>query len=339
MRRIAAILLLVGATLTVWLRDSPPAENLAQTIRFDRLEIADDAGAPLRLGPFRMLGAWHLTSAHTWFYGFSALLVPAPDKLLALSDRHTAAWFPMPGRGAAQTVRIERVPRSRLTFRSLGDIEAAARDPSSGTIWLAFEFPNAIERHDADLAVNGAIAPRTMQRWPENRGPEAMTRLTDGRFVAIGEQRASMGDPTHPAALFAGDPIDTTKVLEFRFLGPRGFSPTAMAQLPDGRVLVLMRRMVWPLPLRFTGLIALADPAEITAGAVWQAKTIAKFDRRLPVDNMEGMAIEPRDDGSVRVWVISDSNRALTQRTLLWELALDPQDLPRRRVPPPANAP
>ena len=114
----------------------------------------------------------------------------------------------------------------------------------------------------------------------------------------------------------------------FTFAGSREFSPTDMAQLPDGRVLILMRRLVWPFPLRFACRIVIADPAAIRAGAVWQGTEVAKLSSSLPVDNFEGLAIEPRGGGRVTVWLISDDNHAATQRTLLWKLAVDPARLP-----------
>jgi hypothetical protein len=113
--------------------------------------------------------------------------------------------------------------------------------------------------------------------------------------------------------------------------GPGRFSPTDAAQLPDGRILVLMRRAVWPMPARFAGRIALFDPADIAAGRTVRAQTVAMLSSLLPVDNFEGIAIEPRGDGKVTVWLISDDNGAAAQRTLLWKLVLDPTDLPRTR--------
>ena len=71
----------------------------------------------------------------------------------------------------------------------------------------------------------------------------------------------------------------------------------------------------------------IADPAAIRPGEVWQGIEVAKLSSSLPVDNFEGMAIVPREDGRVTVWLISDDNHASTQRTLLWKLVVDPKRL------------
>ena len=155
-----------------------------------------------------------------------------------------------------------------------------------------------------------------------------MVRLADGRFVVLREGfNGWFEDRQHKAVLFSGDPILYGEPRKFTFDGPAGFSPTDMAQLPDGRVLILMRSLVWPMPARFSGRIALADPADIVPGGVWWAKEIAKLVPPLPLDNLEGLAIRPRKDGKVTVWLISDDNNAVAQRTLLWKMVLDPADL------------
>jgi hypothetical protein len=137
----------------------------------------------------------------------------------------------------------------------------------------------------------------------------------------------------HRAVIFPGDPTRPGEPDRFTFAGPDRFSPVDMAQLPDGRVLVLMRRLVWPMPFRFAGGIALADPADIRSGGTWRAREVAKLSSQLPLDNFEGIAVEPRGDGKLTVWLISDDNQALSQRTLLWKMALDPERLPPRAAP------
>src|SRR5262249_24481649 len=100
----------------------------------------------------------------------------------------------------------------------------------------------------------------------------------------------------------------------FTLVGPSGFRPTDMAQLPDGRLLILMRKLLWPAPARFAGRIVVADPHELDHGNLLHGAVVAKLSSSLPVDNFEGLAIEPRADGKVTVWLISDDNGALSQR-------------------------
>lgn len=49
------------------------------------------------------------------------------------------------------------------------------------------------------------------------------------------------------------------------------------------------------------------------------------------VDNFEGLAIDPRSDGRLNVWLISGDNSSELQRNLVWKLIVDPADLPGSR--------
>jgi hypothetical protein len=169
-----------------------------------------------------------------------------------------------------------------------------------------------------------------MASWVVNTGAEAMARLHDERFVAIREVTPSWFEARlHDAVLFAGDPIAHPDGQRFRVDAPDDFSVVDMAVLPDGRALILMRRLLWPLPMRFAGRIVIADTARIRPGQVWRTIELAKLAPGWAVDNFEGIAAVPQADGRIAVWIISDDNhmRAL-QRTLLWKLSVDPVKLP-----------
>lgn len=103
-----------------------------------------------------------------------------------------------------------------------------------------------------------------------------------------------------------------------------------MAQLPDGRVLIVMRRLVWPFPIRFAVRLMLANPADIRPGQEWRAIDLGGIEDPALLDNYEGLALVPRPDGLVTGWLISDDNGAALQRTLLLKLQIDPARLPRR---------
>ena len=49
---------------------------------------------------------------------------------------------------------------------------------------------------------------------------------------------------------------------------------------------------------------------------------------RWPLPEPMKLALEPGADGQVAAWLISDANGAVTQRTLLLRLMLDPARLP-----------
>lgn len=323
-RRALILLVALGLAPGLWLRSPPQRPNHLQAVEFLPVPRGDQCCS---YGPLRLTGAWRLTSLNTDFGGWSALLVTRPGRLLAFSDRGYWLDFPQPGQHGA--LRLAAVFPDKAQYKENRDIESATRDPADGRIWIALEGRNAVSRHDASLRGEAIRQPEEMRGWPLNSGPEAMLRLADGRFVAVSEAASEWGGTIHPALLFPADPTGPGAARGFGFEGPEGYRPVDMAQLPDGRVLVLMRHLRWPMPARFLIKLAIADPAEIAPGKVWRAREIADLDTGpLATDNFEGMAVESaagRDrDGTVVVWLISDDNSAVTQQTLLWRLELPP---------------
>jgi len=231
-------------------------------------------------------------------------------------------------------------PRSKAQFGTvkfnLGrsnwsrDVESVAHDPTSGKYWLGVESSNAIVRLDPEFKQTRAFRPVQIEGWGLNTGPEAMTRLPDGRFVVIREVTQSWQESRlHQAVLFAGDPIGHPAGHRFLFDGPDNFSVVDMALLPDGRALILMRRLLWAFPMRFAGRIVIADPAQIRPGKIWHSVPLASLASVLPVDNFEAIAVVPQADDKIAVWLMSDDNNMrVLQRTLLWKLTVDPTQLP-----------
>lgn len=328
-RNIALLILLLGVTVTTWLRSERVLIVPGDTLRFTALRLPPVSQLAAHLGPFKLAGAWEMTLGSYKFGGYSAL-VPLPDKrLLAIADNGGFITFMPPG-GPAYTPRLGTLLSDPRNDKRRVDSESATRDPKTGTIWLGLEWLNAIVRIGPHWLETGRVRPAAMASWGPNSGPEALVRLSDGRFVALSEGAREWIRPhRHNGVVFAGDPVASGgKGQHFTFDGPAAFDPVDMAQLPDGRVLVLMRTLIWPLPEAFAGRIAIGDPAHIREGGVWKVTEVARIASGLPIDNFEGMAIVPRTDGRVTVWLISDDNQTKLQRTLLWKLVVDPADLP-----------
>lgn len=331
LRRVMIALLIVGLAPGLWWQMPRPAPVYEQ--RVDVRPVPVDP-ALAQLGPLRLSGVWHLTSPHEWFGGYSALVAVRPGRLLAFSDRGYAIDLPLPGSPAVEPARILTATGDDKALKASRDIEAATYDPRQDEIFLAMEFRNAITRTTPALQGWQMAFPRLMQGWAGNQGPEAMVRLADGRFMVLGERDGGWRDrDSHPALLLAGDPTRGTSEQAFTYDSNGGGRPTDMAQLPDGRVLILQRTLLWPFPPRFSGAIALADPATLQPGGRWRGKVLARLEAPLPVDNFEGLTITPAPGGKVHVWLISDDNMAVTQRTLLWRLELDLADLPAMERP------
>lgn len=329
MRRLLIVLLLCGLSPGLWVRTRVPPANHDQSITVNPLPLAK--GCCL-LGPFRLEAAWQLTSRSDDFGSYSGLVRIAPGRLVAFSDRGYFLDFPdpLPAVGSVQSEAIiGSIFGEQRKSKKSRDVEAATFDPMSRRLWLALEGNNLITRHGADLGSQTLFAPAAMHHWPANQGAEAMVRLRDGRFIVLAEAFPDWSDNSHHAGLlFPGDPADAAEPQGFSFVGPEGYRPTDMAQLPDGRVLIVMRRLLWPLPFRASARIVLADPAQINANGLWQGTEIASLASPLPVDNFEAIAIDQARGGEISVWLMSDDNRAASQRTLLWRMTLDPALLP-----------
>lgn len=335
-RNIALSLALLVLLVITWGRGQPLPPDEKLRIRTAPLLLPPPRVLSSYLGPFHLEGAWHMSSPDWRFYGYSAMVPQPGGRILAVNDAGGYLWFSPPGtqpsKPAVGWFDFADSGGEKLTQ----DSESVAYDPASGRYWLGLEGRNAIVRFNAAMKEDGRVRPPAMRHWGNNTGPEAMARLHDGRFVVIREVTGSKWEPRlHEAVLFDGDPVEHANGHKFLFDGPDNFSVVDMALLPDGRALILMRRLLWPVPMRFAGRIVIADPAQIRPGQVWHSVPLAALASVLPVDNFEAIGVVPRADGQVTVWLMSDDNQMhLLQRTLLWKLSVDP-----RRLPWPGTAP
>lgn len=282
-----------------------------------------------RIGEVEIAGAWHLDSPNAIFSGYSSLLRMEDGTLLALTDWGRMLRLAPPGTTTRPAARFDYFASRREGDKRQFDLEAMTGDPVSGQIWVTYENTNEIERYDAQLVPTGDVRPPQMQGWPFNTGPEAIVRLAGGRFVVLSEGSPGWFAADLPALLFPGDPVEGARPAPFRFRPPEGYRPVDAALLPDGRVLILLRRVILGLPPRFEAKLVLADPAEIKAGDRWSGREIAHLAEPVPMDNYEGLAVEPGEDGALVLWLISDDNKATFQRTLLLKLVWRPNEKAR----------
>ena len=336
--------MLILLVTPLWLRSALPKPSDVQQIRAEQLNVPL---AQRRLGPFRLAGVWSLTSRNSSFGGYSALIRPRPGRLLAISDGGYVLDFAAPTNASSlagsQSAGIAPALAVAGLRKADRDVEAASWDPVSQQMWLALEGRNAVVRQGIDMVPRALRVIPEWAEWSGNSGPEAMTRLRDGRFVALCECYSGWFDQTgHPGFIFAADPTLGAAGTRFTFAGASGYRPTDVAELPDGRLLVLMRRLRWPAPARFAAKLMLADPAAIrlngVGGGVLAATELADLSAPLPVDNFEALAIEPQPGGGLTAWLMSDDNAAVSQRTLLWRLDFRIGDLPpMQKAPGPAG--
>ena len=335
---IAAIALAAAPGTFVRTNIDPDPQAVAITVT----PIADRGGVT---GDLSISGAWEISATHPFFGGFSALVeVPnmagGPDAhtdahtepntgLLAGSDRGWSLDIPLiagePAEAGAQFVYFAK---RRDSFLEMVDLEAMARDPETGTLWTSYEGFNAVQR-DALDGTSTRRAPEQMRGWSANSGPEAMVRLADGSFIILAEAPDDTGGPNRPGLLFAGDPIEEGTPIKFQISTPPKYSPVDAAALPDGSVLILLRRVQISVPAAFDAAIMRADPGEIRPGEVWTGEVIANLDGPIFGENFEGIAFVPNpkgtpggetSDGSGAIYLISDDNLSMFQRNLLVRL-------------------
>jgi hypothetical protein len=319
--RIARVLLLIAmflllATIVAPGPPLPPAGPAHGTVTFTPISLDGGDAGRARVGDLTFLRGWVLDSEDPRFGGISAMQIDGRE-VTAISDSGIVLRFALPSGAGSVPLRIGRLRTGRWSRRN-PDTEAML--VHGGKALIAFESRNAIARYRiSDWREEQVARSQPMQLWRRNSGPEAMVRLTDGRFLVFAEGRRD-GGPTSPVLLFDGDPtVAGAREVELSYRRPAGFRITDAALLPDGRLLLLNRRSGWIGG--FSAKLAIADADGLSAGATIEGREIAELRPPLTVDNMEALSVT-REGSRTIVRIASDNNFMAIQRTLLLEFAL-----------------
>ena len=322
MRAFKLALLILALLPTVYLRAPKPPPITDRRIGLaDLMPELRESGPLPETGALQLVGVWQLTGANRDFGNFSGL-AQSGEGFVAVGDRGGVLWFPRPDQIGPWRTRLTRLINLEWRkYRYDTDAEAVAVEPGTGDLLVGYEDSAALERYSPDLAVRTRIALPVLREWPENQGPEAMTRLADGRTVIAGEVYSRWLDRTlHPAMVFPGEPRPYEQPARFTLRMPPGYRPSELAQMPDGRLLVLGRSVSL---VGFRSVIAVFSPVEIRPGATVTPQVIARIDDPRVRENYEGMTVTPEPDGIQAIWLISDSNQMVwAQRTLVLKLRL-----------------
>lgn len=299
------------------------SRNHSQKIELVPLALDETDPERKKLGALTFLNAWELRSDNSDFGGISALVVTRENRFLAVSDAGTLIGFNLGQTNRMEDSFIAALPGAfgeNIDYRDR-DSEGMAYDPASGRIWISYEARHAVRRISPSLGrVDGINKLTFTSGWKANGGIEAITRLRDGRFVLFSETH-KRADGSNSAYRYSGDPVERgSRATAFGYVAPEGYRPTDATSLPDGRLLILNRRISFPNG--FTAKLAILDPAEIESGKAIAPKVIATLAPPLLVDNMEGLAIT-EEEGRIIVWIISDDNFTALQRTILMKFALN----------------
>jgi hypothetical protein len=324
MRRLFPLLLLVAAGIPS--SGDAPRPRLGTEADIRATPVALFPGEPQRrtIDALTYLGGVRLTSRDPAFGGFSSMTVVG-DRFTLVSDAGNVVAFRMGADMKPFDPSFADLSDGSGYGWAKGsrDSESMTRDPATGRIWIGFENSNSIWRFDPALTrVEARRKPRPMRGWDVNGGPEAMVRLRSGAFVVLSEKSKAPGIEGRAGIWFDGDPAGPT-IRGFRFgyrPPPGGFEPSDMAELPDGRVLILVRRV--SLARWFEAKLVLIDPRAIRPGKSIAGKEIAAFTVPATRDNFEALAVT-QEAGATILWIASDDNRLILQRTLLMKFRLD----------------
>ncbi len=302
---------------------------LITPVKEQRVEISSwpvilDTSDPTRrrLGALTFKGGWSLTSDTRSFGGLSAMDVNG-NHVTALGDGGTIVRFRLGRFGNASDASITPIPEGcgRVFRKSDNDTEALTHDGTRQQWWIAYEWRNAVCRTNDDFTSATAVrVPPEIAVWHPKRGAEAMVRLADGRFLIIAES-VSAATGLAKAFLLDRDPTDpAARSLEIGYRPTPGYAPTDVAQLPDGRLLVLSRRFtLWGL---FTTEVSIIERIADAPGSVLQGNILARLKAPTIAENFEGISVTT-EDGRPVIWLVSDNNYMRWQRTLLLKFALD----------------
>jgi hypothetical protein len=317
-----------AAGLALTLLASPVAADplilTAQSIELDPLH------PDLRtVGPLEFLAGYELSSESENWGGLSGMVVSDDGKLLtAVAD--TGRWYRIgmehdsAGRltgfmGAESGWLLDtkgQPPKKKVN----GDAEAIAALPD-GNFLVAYEnkhrlwlYKQPAKGNALEQAAVVAGAPAGIAKLPRNGGIEAMARLPSGEYLLLSESGVTDD----------GDRLGWIgrrgTWAELRLAPMGSFEPSDLALLPDGDLLLLERRV--SLLEGFVNRLSLIEGAAVKPGAVLQPRELALLAAPLSVDNFEAVATRQAPDGSTLIYVLSDDNQRLLQRTLLLQFRL-----------------
>ena len=290
-----------------------------------------DDPSDTRVGQLRFRGGVALSSNDRRFGGLSGLLIAADGRTLrAVSDKGT--WLTarikydahrnLTGLDRARIAFMRNRAGRRLKGKKYGDAEAMAR--VNGHVIVSYEHAHRLW-HFADRGDISQGRPKVERRPPRgkkyartlrpNQGIEALTEISRGRLFALPEGRKD-AVPRQPGWI-----VDGKRWRPVTYVRHGLFRPVGAATLPNGDVLVLERR--FSLLGGLSSRLVRVPAKSIRADAVIKGREIAVLQSPLISDNFEGVSVRRAKDGRTLVYLVSDDNFNVLQRTLLLMFELD----------------
>ena len=318
-----------AAALVVLLAAAGPA--IADAVYVTAEPVALDPRNPSlrRIGALDFLAGFVLDGHSSHWGGWSGMTIsPDGSRLTAISDvgswlildlRHDASGR-LTGIGAASMWPVLDRQGRPLESKSWADAEALARD-RDGSLLVAFERLHRLWRYPRDVAGRtlpvAVDAPAAILKLSGNTGIEAMAVLGDGALLLISE------DGLHGEADIAGWSGRPGAWSRLNLARSGSFTVSDATLLPTGDVL-LVERDFSLLGASARVRLSVVARAAIRPGARLVDRTLAELAPPLTVDNFEAAAARTAPDGATLIYLLSDDNQSFLQRTLLFQLRLEP---------------
>jgi hypothetical protein len=315
--------------------EPPPPGFAPVAVETTPIEAFDRAGSATRFGALAFRGGLVLSSPDPDFGSLSGLAF-SPDGTTLYGIADTGFWFRavpvetdgrLTGLAAPMLAPILDKAGEPLARKRDGDAEGLRIFVKDGkeTALVSFEQVNELRQFVAapDLASarSRTLKLPSMKGVRRNQGFEAVAVAPEasplaGAVVLIAERSLDRAG-NHRGWIVGGKRPGT-----FALKRSDDFDVTDAAFLPGGDLLVLERRfsLLGGLGMRIRRIAA----ASLKPGATVDGPALIEGDMRDQVDNMEGLAVRAGEDGGALIAVVSDNNRAIIQRTVLFFFALPP---------------
>ncbi len=262
-----------------------------------------------------LTGAWHVTSDNSNWGGISGVDYSKAGTLIAVSDRGALFELPLtdaqPDPEASVTYLLGN-DGNPLSGKKRGDSEGIAL--YDGAALISFERDHRIDVYDIETC-GAAARPANLAALPDmrdgyaidpNRGPEALAVSANGTVSFVYEQPGAQS-----ASIGVIGENSEPEILTARIATPFAYAMVGRdhATLSDGSEIT-------------ADLLRSYDPLRGIRARLRVGDTEITLIPPMPVDNFEGVALQPQDNGSVIAWIISDNNFKADQRTLLFAFTI-----------------
>ena len=329
--RIACLLLLwLAATLVPASAGSAEDKAGLKSVALSSRVLLLDPDDPERqhVGRLTWRGGIEITSSSDRFGGLSGLLVSADGaRMLAVSDtgRWWTAGLQYDGEGRLIGVEDGRMARLRdldgnaVAKKRWRDAEGLA-ELADGSILVSFEHKHRIWRYGGagkplSTPPTAWPKPKGLADAPDNSGLEALAALAGGDLLALTEDQEN---GTGKVGYLWRDGVWS----RLTYLPEANFKPTGASRLPGSDDLLVLERAAQVFIGFRTRLVRLAA-GDIRPGAKLRGEELARWGAPLAIDNFEALATRRGPDGETLVYLLSDDNFNLLQRTLLLMFALE----------------